>query len=268
MSATFPPRPRFPVAKIRTLIVDDEPLARSRVRELLETQPDVEVTGECGNGREAIGAIRGETPDLVYLDVQMPEVTGFEVLEALEPAAAPAVVFVTAFDQFAVRAFEVHAVDYLLKPFDRERFLASLERAREAVGRRREGRVDERLGALLADLGAQRRYLKRLLVKNGSRTVLLQAGEIDWIESAGNYVRVHVGRERHLLRETMTTLEERLDPERFIRIHRSTIVNLDRVRELEPYFHGDYVVRLNDGTRLTMSRTYRDRLQTRLGLEI
>ncbi len=138
----------------------------------------------------------------------------------------------------------------------------------DSVQRRREGQVDGRLGALLADLGAQRRYLKRLLVKNGSRTVLLQAGEIDWIESAGNYVRIHVGSERHLLRETMTALEERLDPERFIRIHRSTIVNLDRVRELEPYFHGDYMVRLNDGTRLTLSRTYRDRLQIRLGLEI
>jgi len=255
------------VGRIRTLIVDDEPLARSRVRELLATQPDVEVIGECGNGREAIAAIRSDRPDLVYLDVQMPEVTGFEVLEALEPAVAPAVVFVTAFDQFAVRAFEVHALDYLLKPFDRERFLSSLQRAREAVRLRREGRLDERLGALLADLGAQRRYLKRLLVKNGSRTVLLQAGEIDWIESAGNYVRLHVGRERHLLRETMTALEERLDPEQFVRIHRSTMVNLDRVRELEPYFHGDYVLRLVDGTRLTLSRTYRDRLQVRLGRE-
>ena len=248
--------------------MDDEPLARSRVRELLATQSDVEVTGECSNGREAIAAIRSDRPDLVFLDVQMPEVTGFEVLEALEPASAPAVVFVTAFDEFAVRAFEVHALDYLLKPFDRERFLASLQRAREAVRLRAEGRLDERLGALLADLGAERRYLKRLLVKNGSRSVLLLAGEIDWIESAGNYVRVHVGRERHLLRETMTALEEKLDPERFVRIHRSVMVNLEWVREMEPYFHGDYVLKLLDGTRLTLSRTYRDRLQDRLGREI
>ena len=254
--------------RIRALIVDDEPLARSRVRELLVDQSDVEVTGECGNGREAINAILSGRPDLVYLDVQMPEVTGFEVLEALDPNTAPAVVFVTAFDEFAVRAFEVHALDYLLKPFDRERFLSSLQRARESVRLRREGRLDERLGALLADLGSARRYLKRLLVKNGSRSVVLQAREVDWIESAGNYVRLHVGRERHLMRETMTALEEKLDPEQFVRIHRSTMVNLERVRELEPYFHGDYMLKLHDGTRLTLSRTYRERLQERLGREI
>jgi two-component system LytT family response regulator len=256
------------VGRIRTLIVDDEPLARSRIRELLDTQPDIEVTGECGNGREAIAAIGADHPDLVYLDVQMPEITGFEVLEALERTEAPAVVFVTAFDQFAVRAFEVHALDYLLKPFDRERFLTSLRRAREAVRLRREGHLDERLGALLTHLGERQRYLQRLLVKNGSRSVLVQVGEIDWIESAGNYVRLHVGRERHLLRETMSALEERLDPERFVRIHRSTIVNLERVRELEPYFHGDYVLKLTDGTRLTLSRTYREHLQERLGRDL
>jgi two-component system LytT family response regulator len=253
------------MSKIRTLIVDDEPLARSRVHELLSSQPDIEVLGECGNGREAIAAIKGRKPDLVYLDVQMPEVTGFGVLEALEPAATPAVVFVTAFDEFAVRAFEVHALDYLLKPFDRERFLTSLERAREAVRWRRDGRLDQRLAGLLADLGVQRRYLQRVLVKSGGRTVLLKIGEIDWIEAAGNYVRLHAGRERHLLRETMTALEEKLDPEQFVRVHRSTMVNLERVRELEPYFHGDYIVKLEDGTRLTLSRTYRERLEQRLG---
>jgi two-component system LytT family response regulator len=253
------------VTSIRTLIVDDEPLARARVRELLGGQPDVEVMGECGNGREAIAAIRSRHPDLVFLDVQMPEVGGFGVLEALEPAQSPAVVFVTAFDEFAVRAFEVHALDYLLKPFDRPRFLQSLDRAREAVRLRREGRLDDRLTALLAHLDTSRRYLRRVLVKTGSRTVLLRTSEIDWIESAGNYVRLHVGRERHLLRETMAALEEKLDPEQFVRIHRSTMVNLERVRELEPYFHGDYVLRLADGTKLTLSRTYRERLQARLG---
>ena len=253
------------MASIRTLIVDDEPLARARVRELLVGQPDLEVMGECGNGREAIAVIRAHRPDLVFLDVQMPEVGGFGVLEALEPAESPAVVFVTAFDEFAVRAFEVHALDYLLKPFDRPRFLESLERAREAVHRRREGRLDDRLTALLAHLDTSRRYLRRVLVKTGSRTVLLRTSEIDWIESAGNYVRLHVGRERHLLRETMAALEQKLDPEQFLRIHRSTMVNLERVRELEPYFHGDYVLRLADGTKLTLSRTYRERLQERLG---
>lgn len=253
------------MASIRVLLVDDEPLARARIRELLADQPDVDVVGECGTGREAVAAIRSDRPDLVFLDVQMPEVGGFGVLEALEPVETPAVVFVTAFDEFAVRAFEVHALDYLLKPFDRPRFLQSLARAREAVGRRREGRLDERLTALLTQLDTSRRYLRRVLVRNGSRTVLLRTAEIDWIESAGNYVRIHVGRERHLLRETMAALEEKLDPELFFRIHRSTIVNLERVRELEPYFHGDHVLRLADGTRLTLSRTYRERLQQRLG---
>ena len=253
------------MTSIRALIVDDEPLARARVRELLDGQTDVEVMGECGNGHEAIAAIRGRRPDLVFLDVQMPEVGGFGVLEALEPAETPAVVFVTAFDEFAVRAFEVHALDYLLKPFDRPRFLQSLERAREAVRRRREGRLDDRLSALLAHLDTSQRYLRRVLVKNGSRTVLLKTSEIDWIESAGNYVRLHAGRDRHLLRETMVALEEKLDPEQFLRIHRSTMVNLERIRDLEPYFHGDYVLRLADGTRLTLSRTYRERLQQRLG---
>jgi two-component system, LytTR family, response regulator len=250
---------------IRALIVDDEPHARARVRELLGGQADVMVTGECGNGREAIAAIRRDRPDLVFLDVQMPGIGGFGVLEALEPAQAPAVVFVTAFDEFAVRAFEVHALDYLLKPFDGPRFLRSLERARDAVRRRRAGQLDDRLAGLLARLDTGDRYLRRVLVKAGSRTVLLRTEEIDWLESAANYVRVHVGRERHLLRETMTALEDKLDPDRFVRIHRSTIVNLDRVRELEPYFHGDYVLRLADGTRLTLSRSYRDRVQERLG---
>ena len=164
-----------------------------------------------------------------------------------------------------MRAFEFHALDYLLKPFDRPRFLESLERAREAVRRRRSGSLDERVTALLARLDAGDRHLRRLLVKTGTRTVLLRTEDVDWLESAANYVRVHVGRERHLLRETMTTLEHRLDPARFVRIHRSTIVNLDRVRELEPYFHGDWVVRLDHGTRLTLSRSYRDRLQECLG---
>jgi two-component system, LytTR family, response regulator len=250
---------------IRALIVDDEPHARARVRELLGGQADVVVAGECGNGRDAITAIRSARPDLVFLDVQMPGIGGFGVLEAVGPAEAPAVVFVTAFDEFAVRAFDVHAVDYLLKPFDRTRFLGSLERAREAVRRRRAGHIDERLEGLLLRLDAGDRYLRRVLVKAGNRTVLLRTAEIDWLESAANYVRVHVGPERYLLRDTMTALEAGLDPAQFVRIHRSSIVNLDRVRELEPYFHGDYVVHLTSGARLTLSRSYRDRLLARLG---
>ena len=250
---------------IRVLIADDEPLARERLRTLLAGEEWLEIIAESQNGVEAVESILRKRPDLVFLDIQMPGATGFEVIEAVGPERMPLVVFVTAFDKYALRAFDVHALDYLLKPFDRPRFLQSLERAREAVRRRREGRLDERLTALLAHLDTSQRYLRRVLVKTGSRTVLLRTSEIDWIESAGNYVRLHVGRDRHLLRETMAALEEKLDPEQFLRIHRSTMVNLERVRELEPYFHGDQVLRLADGTKLTLSRTYRDRLQERLG---
>jgi two-component system LytT family response regulator len=251
---------------LRALIVDDEPLARERVRTLLAAEPDVVVAGECGSGGEAVAAILMDRPDLVFLDVQMPELDGFGVLERVREAGAelPAVVFVTAYDAHALRAFEVHALDYLLKPFDRERFTRALARAREALARREADGLDERLATLLAARSA-RPYATRLAVKSGGRVRLVKAEEVDWIEAASNYVRLHVGGERHLLRETMAALEARLDPERFVRIHRSTIVNLDRVRELEPYFHGDYVVKLHDGRRLTLSRTYRERLEERLG---
>lgn len=247
--------------KIRALIVDDEPLARERIRTLLKAAPDVRVVGECSDGRRAVKAIRRHKPDLVYLDVQMPEMDGFDVLEALEPGEMPVVIFATAYDKYALRAFDVHALDYLLKPFDRERFETALVRAREQIGKRRNGDINQRLLSLLADRASGQKPAQRLVIKSGGRITFLRAEEIDWVEAAGNYLRLHVGKEEHLLRETMNGLEGRLDPQKFLRIHRSTIVNLDRVKEMQPSFHGDYLVRLNDGTRLTLSRGYRDKLQ-------
>jgi two-component system LytT family response regulator len=255
------------MTKIRTVIVDDEPLARERIRSLLASQTDVEIVGECRDGDEAVETVRKEAPDLVFLDVQMPERNGFEVIEALGTDSVPVIVFVTAYDQYALQAFEVHAVDYLLKPFDEERFLKALDRAREALRRPRGAEVSERLLSLLKDLKQPAAYLDRLVVKSAGRLFFLRAEEVDWIESAGNYVCLHIGPESHLLRETMNGVEERLDPGRFVRIHRTAIVNIDRVKELQPLFHGEYQVVLRDGTELTLSRGYRERLQEVIGRE-
>ena len=246
--------------KIRTLIVDDEPLGRERIRTLLAGDPEIEVIGECSDGRQAITAIEQRNPDLVFLDVQMPEVDGFCVLDAICGGRMPAIVFVTAYDRYAVRAFEVHALDYLLKSFDRERFAAALQRAKEAIRRSREGALSERLAGLIEDLEAKKDRLTRLVIKSAGRIVFLRVEEIDWIEAADNYVRVHAGKEAHLIRETLQSMEKRLDPTRFLRIHRSSLVNLERIRELRPVFHGDYLVRLTDGTELTLSRNYRGKL--------
>jgi len=254
--------------KIRTLIVDDEPLARERVRALLGEETDVEIVGECRDGLEAVEAIRREAPDLVFLDVQIPEVDGFGVIERVGVDKIPVIVFVTAYDQYALQAFEVHAVDYLLKPFDQDRFQKALARARQSVQLRHTGDVNERLVALLEDLKTPQGHLERLVVKSSGRLFFLRAEEIDWIESSGNYVSLHVGPESHLLRETMNGIETKLDPARFIRIHRTAIVNIDRIRELQPLFHGEYDVVLRTGTTLTLSRGYRDRLQGLLGKDV
>jgi two-component system LytT family response regulator len=251
------------MAEIRVVIVDDEPPARERIRGLLAEEKDITILKECESGLEAVNAIRALAPDLVFLDVQMPGLDGFGVLEALQGSRLPVIVFVTAYDVYAVRAFEVHALDYLLKPFDRERFQATLERARLTLGE--ESAADQESVAVPLSDTADRPPLKRLLGRRDGRLIVLKAGEVDWIESAANYVSLHVGKESYLVRETLQSLESRLDPDQFIRIHRSTIVNLDRVQEIEPYFHGDYVVRLRDGHRLTLSRTYRERVQRHLG---
>jgi two-component system LytT family response regulator len=251
--------------KIRTLIVDDEPLARERLRKLLQDEPDMEIAGECADGREAVEAIRKEKPDLVFLDVQMPELDGFGVLEAIESDARPAIIFVTAHDQFALRAFDVHAVDYLLKPFDRDRFKKALHRATDQIERHQTGELKDRLSALLADLRPGPKHVERLAVKSSGRVVFLKVEDIDWVEAADNYVSLHVGKEQYLHRETMAALEQQLPSSRFMRISRSTIVNVDRIKELQPLFHGEYAVVLHNGKCLTLSRSYRDKLDQLLG---
>ncbi|MGH9832026.1 MAG: LytR/AlgR family response regulator transcription factor [Blastocatellia bacterium] len=254
--------------KIRALIVDDEPLARERILDLLAGDVEVEIAGECGDGLSAVAAIEHHKPDLLFLDVQMPELDGFGVLEAIDEAKAPVIIFVTAYDQYALRAFEVHALDYLLKPFDRERFDKALQRAKHQIARERAGAVNQELVALLTDLKARPKPLERLVIKSAGRVFFLRAEEIDWIEAAANYVKLHVGKESHLLRETINGLAAKLDPDKFLRIHRSTIINLERVKELQPWFHGDYVVILQDGTQLTSSRNYREQLHKLLGKSV
>lgn len=247
--------------RLRTLIVDDEPLARERIRALLEQERDVEVVGECSNGPDALAAIKAHRPDLVFLDIQMPGLDGLGVVEQVPAGSMPVVIFVTAYDRYAIRAFEVHAQDYLLKPFDRERFGRALTRARVQVIRNRSGDLNQRLLAVLEGLKGGSKYVERMVIKSSGRVFFLRVDEVDWVEASANYVRLHVGRDSHLLRETMNALEAKLDPARFIRIHRSTIVNVDRVKELQPLFHGEYAVILRDGTELSSSRGYRDRLQ-------
>ncbi|HEV2860626.1 MAG TPA: LytTR family DNA-binding domain-containing protein [Pyrinomonadaceae bacterium] len=261
--------------RIRTLIVDDEPLARRNIRLLLEGDPEIDIVGEAASGREALSLIREHSPDLVFLDIQMPETDGFGVLERIEAAQMPVVVFVTAFDRYALRAFEFHALDYLLKPFDDARFEKALRRAKLQVEQRDIKDLSRRLIALLegrgepapADAEAREgpRYLSRLLVKSAGRVFFLKADEIDYVGAEDYYVRVHVGRKGHLLRETMNELESKLDPAQFVRIHRSTIVNLERIRELQQLFNGEYVVVLRDGTELKLSRSRREHLERLLG---
>jgi two-component system, LytTR family, response regulator len=243
---------------LRILIVDDESVARRRIRRLLTAEHDVTVIGECGDGGSAIAAIAAEHPDLVFLDVQMPERDGFEVLQAVPPPELPAILFVTAYDRYALRAFDVHAIDFLLKPFTRERFRIALVRARERLERRDR---DAGLAALAASLRQRPRYLSRVPVRTGDRIVLVDVTTVDWLEAADNYVRLHVQNREYLLRETLASLESQLDPNRFARIHRSAIVQIDRIAELHPATHGDFDVLLRDGTRLTLSRTWRDRLR-------
>lgn len=250
---------------IRALIADDEPLARERIRDLLEEFAEVEIIGECADGLLAVQAIEEKHPDLLFLDVQMPELDGFGVLEALTPEKMPAVIFVTAYDRYALRAFEVQALDYLLKPFDRERFGQALRRAIVQAGQEAQKDLSHRVLALLKDLRSEPKHLERLVVKSAGRVFFLRADEIDWIEAAANYVRLHVGKEVHFIREKMNALESKLDPNRFLRIHRSTIVNIDRIKELQSGFHGEYTVILHGRQELTLSRGYRDKLQHLLG---
>jgi two-component system LytT family response regulator len=251
--------------RIRALIVDDEPLARRKIRRMLAHDPEVEILGDCANGREAIAAISTQNPDLIFLDVQMPEIDGFDVLESIPTAGMPFVIFVTAYDQYALRAFEVSAVDYLVKPFDRRRFEKSLQRAKARLATERGSDLNQQTLALLEELKARSNHVERLVIKAGGRAFFLKTEEIDWIEAEGKYVRLHVGKESYLLREAIGSMEGQLDPKKFPRIHRSTIVNIERVRELQPWFHNEYRVILKDGTELMLSRSCRKRLGELLG---
>jgi two-component system LytT family response regulator len=244
--------------QIRTIIVDDEPWARAKIASLLSTEPDFEVVGSCASGTEAIEAILTVEPHLVFLDVQMPGVDGFGVIDMIGAEAMPLTIFATAHDVHALRAFDSQALDYLLKPFDETRFHRSLERARKEL---RSGAGNgPRLQSLLEAVQPPRRYLQRVVVKSRGRVVFLKACDIDWLEGSGNYVTLHVNQDTYLLRETLTALEKKLDPAQFIRLHRSAIVNVDRIKELAPWCGGEQAVFLHDGTQLTIGRAFRDRI--------
>jgi two-component system, LytTR family, response regulator len=249
--------------KIKALIVDDEPLARSMTRRMLDGHAKIELVGECESGEEAVAAIRTQKPDLVFLDVQMPGLDGFAVIEALASERLPQIIFITAYDQYAVRAFDVHALDYLLKPFDRERFEQALRRAVRRIETEQSGKLNERILSLLA--GREPRYLERFIIKAEGRVFFLKADEIEWIEAEGNYVTLHAGGKGHLFREAISSLETKLDPRKFQRIGRSAIVNLDSIRELQPWFRGDYKIILHDGAELKLSHRFRDNLNKYLG---
>ncbi|MFQ6047426.1 MAG: LytR/AlgR family response regulator transcription factor [Gemmatimonadales bacterium] len=265
------------MAGIRTLIVDDEPSARRGLRLLLRRDPDVEIIGECRNGLEAVRAIGEQDPDLVLLDVQMPGLSGFDVLRQLDSEHIPVVIFVTAYDQYALQAFEAHALDYLLKPFTDRRFRTAMARAKATLQERNLTSFAQRVLTLVhqqAPLpGAQSRNrtpcgggrVSRIVVKSRDKVEFVDVPEIDWITARGDYLVVCAGGRRHLVRATMKEMEERLDPARFVRIHRSAIVNLGRVRELQPYFHGDYVVVMHDGAKLRLARRRREDLERLLG---
>jgi two-component system LytT family response regulator len=249
---------------MKILIVDDEPLARELIREMLKTEKDCESTSEAKNGREAVELIRAEAPDVVFLDIQMPDMDGFEVLEALsikELLRIPAIIFVTAYDQYALQAFQYHALDYLLKPFDRERFTAALNRAKEIVRYRGdgEGEQQQQILKMMEQMKAAPEYLEWLTVKKNERILMLRVEDIQWIEAQGNYVRLKFENAAHLLREKMDNLESQLNPKTFVRIHRSTIVNATRIKELQVWTPGEYRVLMHGGKTFTLSRGYRNR---------
>ena len=249
---------------IRVLIADDEPPARSKLRRYLAGETDVEVAGEATCGREAVEMILSLAPDLVFLDVQMPDMDGFEVVDALGTDASPHVVFVTAHDQYAVRAFEVHALDYLLKPVGPDRFAKVLDRARAAIAHPTGDDLTARVSALLESLPAQRRHAERILVPAGARSIFLEVDRIDRVRADRNYVILHAGGKEYTLRGTMDALQRRLDPSRFLRANRSEIVRIDAVREVQPWFHGDYRLVLADGTEVPWTRRYVDRAPSTL----
>lgn len=260
---------------IRTLIVEDESVARQTIRLLLENDPEILVVGECATGGAAVQCIRRESPDLLFLDVQMPGLNGFDVLKSIDQHSLPAVIFTTAFDQYAVKAFEVHALDYLLKPFDDERFHSALAHAKRTILEEKVGEVSQQLLDLLERFSPggrpavqsadSHRYLSRFMIRSGGRVTIVDVGDVEWIQAEGNYISVHAGSKSHLLRKKISSLEEQLDPSRFARIHRSTIIRTDLIKSMKPLFNGDHSITMVDGREFTMSRTYRDSVLRALG---
>ncbi len=250
---------------IRVLLSDDEALARERLRSLLEEESDLQIVAECGDGKSAVATIKREKPDLVFLDIQMPEIDGFGVVSALGAEHMPLTIFVTAYDRYAMKAFEVHALDYLLKPVAKERMQEALDHARKQLQSPSEAMFQHRVLNLLAELDSRQSAPQRIVIKSDGEIVCLKPNEIDWAESAGNYVCLHVNGVTHILRETITSLESRLGHRQFLRVHRSTLVNVDRIKTLRPALYGDYAILLRDGTKLTLSRGFRENVLKRLG---
>jgi len=246
--------------RIKALIVDDEPLARDRIRELLKEHPEVEVIGEARNGQEAIAAVANHNPDLVFLDVQMPDLDGFDVLRNLDVERLPVIIFVTAYDQYALRAFDVHAVDYLTKPFDRERFARAVDQAKVFIKGAKEPDT-ARILNMLQELRAGTRYLERFAIKNGETLFFVRAEDVDAIEAQGNYVRLSLANSSHLVRDTLNNIESQINPRMFVRIHRRTIVNINRVKEVQTWGRGEYRVVLLTGAHYTLSRGYRQHFE-------
>jgi len=252
-------------AKIRALVADDELLARKFIRRMLKQDAEVEIVAECSNGTEAVATIRKEKPDLVFLDVQMPEMNGFAVLDAVRLDHLPEIIFTTAYESYAIRAFELHALDYLLKPFDQVRFKAALKYAKERFHSQQDDEKQIQIGTLLESIRAQREYLDRIIIRADGRITFLHTREIDWIEADDKYVHLHTGKSAKMVRQTLTAIESQLDPKKFVRVHRSAMVNVDRVKELQPLFNGEHSLILESGTRLTLSRKYKDKLFEILG---
>ncbi len=241
---------------LKVLIVDDEPIARKGIRRLLEKEPDIEIIGECSDGLEAVERINDKKPDIVFLDIQMPELDGFGVLEALEPSQIPVIIFITAFDEFALKAFEVHALDYLLKPVKAEKFQHAIQRARAILQFKQTDQLRKQLESMVNYVSAKKQYVERLIVKDVKGILIVPATDVDWFEAYGDYIRLHTKGKKHLIRKTMNEMDESLNPEFFARIHRSAIVQISRVKKLQPLNNGDYVTFLEDGTQLSLSRTY------------
>jgi len=250
---------------IRSVIVDDEAVARRRIRRLLAGEKDIEVIGECSNGLQAVSLIETERPDLLFLDVEMPEMNGFELLMQLDRSVLPVIIFATAFDKYAVRAFESHALDYLLKPIDSERLQSALDQTRSHLHQEKSADANREILAMLSELQKQKGRLERIVVKKPGRAFFVKLASVDRFEAADNYIRVHAGPDTHLIRETMSALEARLDPNKFVRVHRSTIVNVDRIKEIHSLFQGRQVIVLHNGDKVTLGRNYRARLDRLLG---